>query len=238
MPWLSVVPGPRTRLKLALLAAREAGHAWWDASRRRTRRRVALRRIHRSARQTRGSIDVRIDRTADVAPDLVVEVRRGQTGVLRLGRRTLVQSGVVIRLWGGELVVGDGTQIRYGAVLTVKGRMELHERVTISRGTNVHADGTLVMEFGVGIAEGATIVDNSHRLGTLLPVFDLPVQQRDVRIGAGTFVGANAVVTSGVQVGRRAVVGANSVVVRDVPDGAFVTGIPAKARSNGRGRTP
>jgi acetyltransferase-like isoleucine patch superfamily enzyme len=49
-----------------------------------------------------------------------------------------------------------------------------------------------------------------------------------VTIGDNVWLGANAVVTSGVTIGRRAVIGANSVVLEDVPAFAIAAGAPAR----------
>jgi acetyltransferase-like isoleucine patch superfamily enzyme len=48
-------------------------------------------------------------------------------------------------------------------------------------------------------------------------------------IGDGATVGARSVVLAGVTIGPRAVVAAGSVVNKDVPAGALVAGVPAKA---------
>ena len=232
-PWLTVLPGPVRRARLLAVSWRETLWTWSSAARRRSRRRTVLRRVRRHAVLARTRVQVSIDPSADVARDLRVDLRRGPPSVLRIGPRALVQSGVVLRLWGGELSVEHGAQVRYGACLTVKGRLVVGRRSTLSRGVNVHADGDMVWEFGAAAAEGVTVLDTAHVLGTLLPVFDLPVRQAPVRVGAGAFLGANSVVAAGVTVGRRAVVGANSVVTRDVPDGGFVVGTPARLRDRG-----
>jgi acetyltransferase-like isoleucine patch superfamily enzyme len=49
-----------------------------------------------------------------------------------------------------------------------------------------------------------------------------------VEIKDGAWIGAQAVILSGVTIGRNAVVGANSVVTIDVPDFATAVGIPAR----------
>ena len=51
---------------------------------------------------------------------------------------------------------------------------------------------------------------------------------RPIEIKDGAWLGANAVVVSGVTVGRNAVIGANAVVTSDVPDYAVAVGIPAR----------
>jgi acetyltransferase-like isoleucine patch superfamily enzyme len=50
----------------------------------------------------------------------------------------------------------------------------------------------------------------------------------DLRIGAGAWIGARAIVLAGVSVGDDAIVGAGAVVTADVPAGATVVGNPAR----------
>ena len=230
-PWLSVVPPPTRRLRLLAVSLRAAFWSWVPAARRRSRRRSFVRRLRREAWLSRSRLTVDVDRSADIERGVRVDLRRGAPATLRIGPRTLVQSGVVLRLWGGELVLEPGAHVRYGACLTTKGRLVVGRRCVLSRGVNVHADGEMTWGFGSSAAEGSTVLDTEHVLGTTLPVYDQPVVHRPVSIGAGAFVGANAVVTAGVRIGTRAVVGAGSVVTRDVPDGAFVVGQPARERS-------
>ncbi len=45
----------------------------------------------------------------------------------------------------------------------------------------------------------------------------------------GAAIGTGAVIMCGITVGEQATVGAGSVVTRDVPPGAVVAGVPAKA---------
>ena len=52
-----------------------------------------------------------------------------------------------------------------------------------------------------------------------------------VKIGNRVFIGANATILPGVTIGDDAVVGAGSVVTHDVPAGAVVAGVPARAIS-------
>ena len=53
-------------------------------------------------------------------------------------------------------------------------------------------------------------------------------QLGDVTIGNGASIGANCTILPGVTIGSGAVVGAMSLVNRDVPEGEFWGGVPAK----------
>lgn len=51
---------------------------------------------------------------------------------------------------------------------------------------------------------------------------------RPVEIGSDVWIGGGAIICPGVRVGDRSVIGAGSVVTRDVPDGMFAAGNPAR----------
>ena len=51
----------------------------------------------------------------------------------------------------------------------------------------------------------------------------------NVRVGARALIGVGSAVRPGISVGEDAVVGAGSAVVADVPAGATVGGVPARA---------
>lgn len=60
------------------------------------------------------------------------------------------------------------------------------------------------------------------------PIPETPSTGRDVAIGSGCFFGAAAVVIGPVNIGNNVIVGAGAVVTKDVADGSFVAGVPAR----------
>ena len=55
-----------------------------------------------------------------------------------------------------------------------------------------------------------------------------PTDERDVHIGARTWLGRGVVVLPGVRIGAGTIVGAGSVVARDLPDDVVAVGVPAR----------
>jgi maltose O-acetyltransferase len=49
-----------------------------------------------------------------------------------------------------------------------------------------------------------------------------------VKIGRGTFIGANSIILPGVTIGKNCVIGAGSIVAADIPDGIVAAGNPCK----------
>jgi len=113
------------------------------------------------------------------------------------------------------------------------------DRCVIGRGTSVV--GHLEIEIGDDVYTGPNvyITDQNHASDDPgVPVGRQAAPERLVRIGAGSWLGAGAVVLPGVCIGRQVVVGAGSVVTVDLPDHVVAVGSPARVVGNrGRGDT-
>jgi serine O-acetyltransferase len=93
----------------------------------------------------------------------------------------------------------------------------------------------VVMEPGVYIVHGQVVIDGIveiERGAVISPFVTIGLRAGDLdgpKIGRGVAIGTGAKVLGNIRVGAEARIGANAVVVHDVPEGATVTGIPAKA---------
>jgi virginiamycin A acetyltransferase len=88
--------------------------------------------------------------------------------------------------------------------------------------------GRVHLERDVLIAAGVHIPSGPHSHGTDLsaPIHDQPGTLRAVRIGAGAWIGSNAVVLA--DVGQNTIVGAGAVVTSPLPDRVVAAGVPAR----------
>jgi acetyltransferase-like isoleucine patch superfamily enzyme len=114
--------------------------------------------------------------------------------------------------------------IGFGTLFSQAGcRIEEHVYI----GPNCHL-GLVHLERGVLLASGVHVPSGPHTHGTdpALPIRDQAGNLRRVRIGAGAWIGSNAVILA--DVGRDTIVGAGAVVTRPLPDRVVAAGVPAR----------
>jgi virginiamycin A acetyltransferase len=88
---------------------------------------------------------------------------------------------------------------------------------------HVHLESNVLLAAGVHVPSGA----HTHGTDASSETFrDQPGSLRQVRIGAGSWIGSNAVVMA--DVGKNTVVGAGAVVTRPLPDCVLAAGVPAR----------
>jgi acetyltransferase-like isoleucine patch superfamily enzyme len=87
---------------------------------------------------------------------------------------------------------------------------------------HVHLERDVLLAAGVHIPSGP----RTHGTDPSIPIHDQPGALRVVRIGAGSWIGSNAVVMA--DVGRDVIVGAGAVVTQPLPDRVVAAGVPAR----------
>lgn len=109
------------------------------------------------------------------------------------------------------------------------------EGLAIGRNVSIHpmsyidASGGVSIGNDVSIAHAVTVMSTSHEhLATDAAIKDQGSISRHTTVEDNCWIGAQAVILAGVRIGSGSVVAANSVVTRDVPDNAIVAGSPAK----------
>ena len=107
--------------------------------------------------------------------------------------------------------------------------LTIGDRCVIGRGSHIVAHQSVTIGDDVWTGPYVYITDQNHGYAdTGTPIGrQLPVN-RAVSIGAGSWLGAGAIVLPGARIGRNVVVAAGSVVRGDIPDHCVVAGVPAR----------
>ncbi len=134
---------------------------------------------------------------------------------------------------GEGTIVGPHTSLSAGMApgqeMPTDPVVRIGDRCVIGRGS--HIVGHWSIEIGDDIQTGpyVYITDQNHTyadpevpIGRQWPV------EAPVRIGSGSWLGANAVILPGASVGEHVVVAAGAVVRGEVPDRCVVAGVPAR----------
>jgi acetyltransferase-like isoleucine patch superfamily enzyme len=144
-----------------------------------------------------------------------------------------IHGNVLEALRQGRLEVGPGVLFEPDVWITAPGeaRVRIGEGTFLNKGVMVAAQELVEIGAHCMLANGCFVSDANHRFDDP----DRPITWQGfetrgpTRIAENTWLGANVVVTSGVQIGERCVIGANSVVTKDVEPFTIAAGAPARA---------
>jgi len=139
---------------------------------------------------------------------------------------------------GADTLIGQQVSISAGMLpgqdlfrLTL---LTIGDRCVIGRGSHIIAHQSITIGDDVWTGPYVYITDQNHGyedpdvpIGRQFPV------NRPVSIGAGSWLGAGAIILPGTRIGRNVVVAAGSVVRGDVQDHCVVAGVPARVAHTG-----
>ena len=159
-----------------------------------------------------------------------------QPGKMVIGRRVLVDDDTLLdakQAPVGGFVLGDDVLISRGCTIVASlGSLAIGDRVNIGNGCTIMAGQHVEIGADTLLAAHCYIGGGSYAVDGSLdqPMATQPLGAGPIRIGPDCWLGAGAVVLSGVSIGRGVVIGGGAVVTKDIPDFAIVTGVPATIR--------
>lgn len=131
---------------------------------------------------------------------------------------------------GNNVAIAPGAWIRANQIINGNNlELRIEDGCNIGRFNEIYATKSIILEKDVLLAERIYISDNLHGyINPNIPIIHQPiVQNKTVRIGEGTWIGAGVAVL-GAHIGKHCVIGTNAVVTHDIPDYCVAVGIPAK----------
>jgi acetyltransferase-like isoleucine patch superfamily enzyme len=137
---------------------------------------------------------------------------------LTLGSAVVIDSGVMLHCGGmewsppdGGISIGARSYIGPNSVLFGAGGIELGEAVQVS--------------------PGVVITSHQHTFKrSVVDIRDQPIEFAKVVVERDVWIGANATILPGVRIGAGTIVGAGAVVTGDLPPQAVALGVPARVR--------
>lgn len=146
-----------------------------------------------------------------------------------LGKDVVIFHPSLVNLYGCSIGAGTkvGAFVEIQAGATVGARCKISSHSFICEGVDI--------EDGVFIGHGVMFTNDVYPRavnpdGSLQSSSDWKLVK--TRVKARASIGSNATILCGVTIGEGALVGAGAVVTHDVPDGAVVYGVPARAKAN------
>ncbi len=126
----------------------------------------------------------------------------------KFGRGVVIYPGVWISP-GRNLVIGDHVDLAKDVLITSSGGVTIGDRALIGYRTQ--------------------IISSNHTIPLIGQPFPISGDEhKHVTIEKDVWIGANCIITPGVNIREGAVVAGGSVVTKDVPANAIVGGVPAK----------
>lgn len=142
-----------------------------------------------------------------------------------LGQRVVIHHRDLVNLYG--CTIGDDTKV--GAFVEIQKGAVIGARCKVSSHSFICEGVTIEDEVFIG--HGVMFINDPHPRATAEGQLQTEADWQVVatRVCRGASLGSGVVVLCGVTVGAGALVGAGAVVTRDVPPGAVVAGVPARA---------
>ncbi len=152
---------------------------------------------------------------------------------LRAGKRNRIEGGGRFRRLS-QISIGDFNAFTQGCWLWPEDtdyagvRIQIGNRNYFNRNVMIDSCGAVIIGNENMFGPDIYITDSNHTWGPGLSPGREPMKKGRVLIGNRCWIGAKAIILSGVELGDGCVVGAGAVVTKSVAPGTVVAGIPAR----------
>lgn len=159
-------------------------------------------------------------------------LKRGES-MIKVGKSRVAKTAVLDVEKGGEIIIGDDSEVRHNAVIEVSGRyngsVTIGDHSVIGVGSWLQGSGKISIGDDVIIGPYASIVSTNHQYEDVAtPVARQPLTQGEITIENDVWLGAHVTIATDVKIGAHSIIGANSFVNKDIPPYSIAVGSPAR----------
>lgn len=153
--------------------------------------------------------------------------------MIKVGKSRVAKTAVLDVEKGGEIIIGDDSEVRHNAVIEVSGRyngsVTIGDHSVIGVGSWLQGSGKISIGDDVIIGPYASIVSTNHQYEDVAtPVARQPLTQGEITIENDVWLGAHVTIATDVKIGAHSIIGANSFVNKDIPPYSIAVGSPAR----------
>lgn len=128
-----------------------------------------------------------------------------------------------------KISLGNNTSIRSNVIIQGQGRLSIGDQSFIGENSVIGCNEAIQIGKAVMIAQGVSIRDTDHKFDNIsIDMVRQGIVTSKVVIEDNVWIGANVSITKGVRIGTGSIVAANAVVTKDVEQFSIVGGVPAK----------
>lgn len=134
---------------------------------------------------------------------------------------------------GGKIKIGKDFVLEKNARLYVMpgALLDIGDRVFIGHGSVVAVTSEIRIDSDTQIAHNVTLMDRDHNFKKLSSEDEKRLVVGSIHVGKEVWIGANATILKRVSIGAGSVVGAGAVVTKSVPPAHVAVGNPAVAHA-------
>lgn len=126
-----------------------------------------------------------------------LDIRIWKNSKVQIGKQCSIRSGVKLRTYGGNIVIG--------------------KRVGINNGCCINAMKSIKIGDEVILGQNVCIYDHDHRFGKNIVTRNSGFDIRPITIGNNVWIGSNCVILKGITIGDNCVIAAGTIVREDIP---------------------
>ena len=129
--------------------------------------------------------------------------------------------GLAMKKRGKDFQVARGVILRGLENISIGNHVYIACNAVILSSCEINIEDEVMIAFNTVISDGNhTLHNGSYRFGKRT--------NSPIKIGYGTWIGANSTIVAGVNIGQACLIGANSVVTKNIEKNSFACGVPAK----------